>query len=107
MQQITVQKLWPLDGKPNGGFKGTDGNAYKCDAATHFLLQEGMTFEANVKPSQFNGKTYYWLPKGFNPPSSVRAPVQQAAQNAAPAGTPLVANSPNSNGYVPEMEKQG
>jgi hypothetical protein len=66
--QITVKKLWPMDaGKNNGGFVGVDGNNYKCDAATHRLLAEGMSFDVNTKASEFNGKTYYWLPKGFTP----------------------------------------
>ncbi len=90
--QITVQKLWPLDGKPNGGFKGTDGKTYKCDAATYGHLHEGMTFESNVKPSEWQGKTFYWLPKNFTPDNTVGAIIPQPNGTASPVGRPA-------NGY--------
>lgn len=103
MQQITVQKLWPLEGKPNGGFKGTDGKTYKCDAATYGRLQEGMTFESNVKPSEWQGKTFYWLPKDFKPDNNtVGAIIPQPAPNGHASPAPSTGN-----GYVPEQEKQG
>ena len=102
METITIQKMWPLGDKANGGFVGTDGKNYKCEAATHALLREGMTFQSNIKPSDWQGKTYYWLPRGFVPPASAR--------EQAPAPTPAASNSPaqaGNNPYVPEMEKQG
>lgn len=85
MQSITVQKIWPLEGKANGGFKATDGKTYKCDAATHGRLQEGMTFESNVKPSEWQGKTFYWLPKDFKPDNNTVGAIIPQPNGHAPA----------------------
>jgi hypothetical protein len=103
--QITIQKLWPLTpGKANGGFVGTDGKNYKCEAATLGVLQEGMTLDVNVKPSEWQGKTFYWLPRGYMPPSNGAAPPPAQPTPPRPANT---APTQSSNGDVPEQKKQG
>jgi hypothetical protein len=105
--QITIQKVWPLTpGKANGGFVGTDGKNYKCEAATLGVLHEGMTLDVNVKPSEWQGKTFYWLPRGYMPPSNGAAPPPTTAP-AVPTTSGRIAVPPASNGYVPEQEKQG
>lgn len=79
--QITVQKIWPFNPKYIS-FKGTDGRDYKGEPWLHSKLQEGMTIDVEVKPSNYTGKdgnpkTTYWLPKDFTLPS-----------NGAPAAPP-------------------
>lgn len=113
--QITIQKIWPMDaGKANGKFVGTDGKSYFIEAAMFPLIAEGMTIDPpSVKPSVYNGKTNYFLPKGFVP----RAVTGEEAHAAAPPQPthtthPPPAAAPRANGATPppffsEVEKSG
>jgi hypothetical protein len=87
--QIVVQKIWPNDqNKANGKFVGTDGRTYFIEARFHGRLFEGMTIDPpSAKPSEFNGKTNYWLPKGWGPPEQSQA-AQPAPNGHVPQGTP-------------------
>jgi hypothetical protein len=106
MHTVTVQKVWSNDqNKALGKFVGTDGNTYFLDAAVHATLTGGETLSPpSVRPSDYNGKTNYFFPKGWKPPvSNGLAP--PAAQPAPPR--PAATGPAPANGYVPEQEKQG
>lgn len=105
MHTVTVQKIWSNDqNKALGKFVGTDGNTYFLDAAVHVGLVEGVTLSPpSVRPSDYNGKTNYFFPKGWKPPVS---------NGVAPPATQPTPPRPAANGsapaaYVPEQEKQG
>jgi len=90
MTQITVEKLFPpQDGAKSGGIRGTDGRVYRVKTASFDRYQVGQTFNVAVKETEFNGKSYFWLPDEFNP-----GPLSSNSSAPSQAPAPLGHNRP-------------
>jgi hypothetical protein len=115
--QITVQKIFqPFNATDeSGAFIGTDGNKYYLDIASHRMLVEGLTIEADAvrATSKKTGKPYFNIKGGFDPVNGqAQSPsAKEDFVKANAARLPDAPARPAANGAAPpyfsEVEKSG
>jgi hypothetical protein len=116
--QITVKKIFaPFNATDeSGAFIGTDDNKYYLDIASHRMLVEGLTIEANaVKTfSKKTGKPYFNIKGGFDPvvegqgqSPSAKDDFVRANANRLPDAVPRPAANGSPPPYFSEVHKSG